>query len=37
MFSALGKAAVLTPFVAAWTPLAVFVGLSTFFLFRFEK
>lgn len=37
MFASLGKAGVLDPTVAAWTPLFIFTGISGFFLFRFER
>ncbi|WP_223421258.1 LPS export ABC transporter permease LptG [Tateyamaria pelophila] len=37
MFASLGKAGVLGPTFAAWTPLFIFTGISAFFLFRFER
>lgn len=37
MFASLGKAGVLGPVVAAWTPLFIFTIISGYFLFRFER
>lgn len=37
IFASLGKAGVLVPTVAAWTPLIIFALISGFFLFRFER
>ncbi|MDA9865270.1 LPS export ABC transporter permease LptG [bacterium] len=37
IFVSLGKAGVLAPTVAAWTPLIIFALVSGFFLYRFER
>lgn len=37
MFASLGKAGVIAPTIAAWTPLFIFTAISGFFLFRFER
>ena len=37
VFASLGKAGVLAPTIAAWTPLVIFAAISSFFLFRVER